>query len=125
MMNNCTCSMTKVEIRRNISRTSMSERSTFSSSECLTSNSRNLFRSDSVSSSSYKIVQFMEQNEILRYYSQIINTIVSDQTYISHEYRFLVIGNKRFRLFLSNVCIHLNRVNYIKLRILLPVQFVI
>lgn len=47
-----TCSMTKVEILKNISRTSTSDRSTFSNSECRTSKSRNLFRSDAACSSS-------------------------------------------------------------------------
>lgn len=46
--------MTNAEILRNMSRTSISERSTFSSSECLTSNSRNLLRSDSACSRSFK-----------------------------------------------------------------------
>lgn len=53
--------MTNVEIRRNMSLTSMIDRSTFSNSECRMSSSRNLFRSDSVCSSSYskqKAIQF-------------------------------------------------------------------
>lgn len=105
----CTCSMTKAEIRRNMSRTSIKERSTFSSSECLTSNSRSLLRSDSAFSSSWK-------------YKDAFSISVNKSNgrelkvfYISDKYWCSVVRNERFGLLLRYVCVNWNRINKHKL----------